>query len=397
VVDERTAEGRLELAAAAQPATQNGLWRTTLTLSGEAGAPLASGDWRLRCRGESARLDAWIGEVDVLGTPWPRFLEHHDPGTMVGPPATAAEVLAVGAFHHRTGWTDADGASHPIELPPGALALFSTRGPTRDGRLSPTLAAPGVVVASSLSADADPRSPASLFYAGGSLRQVLPDGRHALASGTSMAAPFAAGGCALLLEAAPGRTGAQIRALFELGGAADADTGRALFEAGWGFGKADAARLLGVGADDRGLSPAPAEGLCGAAEAWIMPSPHAWLWAAAQPRDAAGIRAGPGLDVRIEAEGAVFDGPVIDRGDGLYLRLLTGEARRGSELLLRCSLSGEPFEASPRVRVARSHAEANDPGFGQAGGCAQAGPCGAGALLLLAALGLRRLGASRRG
>jgi subtilisin family serine protease len=395
-VDQRDTFGRVQLVAAAEAAPENGWWRTTLTLSGEAGAPLELGDWYLVVRGHAARLDAWIGELDLLGTPLPRFVDHQDPGTMVGPPATAADVVAVVARHHRTGWTDAAGDTHEAGVPPGALASFSTRGPTRDGRLSPTLAAPGVSVASSLSADADPRTPGSLFYAGGSLRQVLPDGRHALASGTSMAAPFATGLMALLLEQDPGRTGAELRALLELGGVADADTGRALFEPGWGLGKADALRLLDLGAGAQGGAPVPAEGLCGASELWLPDDGSSWVWAMAVPRDEAGLNAGPGLAVDIEASSAAFDGPVEDRGDGLYLRALRAAVPRGRELTLRCAVGGAPFSASPRLRVARSYQEASDPGFGQDGGCAEAGGSDAGPGLLLLALGLAGLARRRR-
>ncbi|HOX42562.1 MAG TPA: S8 family serine peptidase [Myxococcota bacterium] len=394
-VDQRDTYGRVQLVAAAEAAPESGLWRTTLTLSGEAGAPLELGDWALVVRGSAGRLDAWIGELDLLGTPLPRFVDHQDPGTMVGPPATAADAVAVAARHHRTDWTDAVGEVHLTGVPPGALASFSTRGPTRDGRLSPTLTAPGVAVASSLSADADPRTPASMFYAGGSLRLVLPDGRHALGSGTSMAAPFATGLMALLLEQDPERTGAELRALLELGGLADADTGRALFEPGWGLGKAEAARLLGLGAGEPGGAPAEAEGLCGASELWL-PDDGSRVWAVAVPRDAAGLNAGPGLPITIEADGAAFDGPVEDRGDGLYLRALRAAVPRGRVLALRCAAGGEPFSAAPELRVARSYQEASDPDFGRDGGCASAGALGGGPALLLSALGLAGLGRRAR-
>lgn len=102
------------------------------------------------------------------------------PGT-VGSPGCAREVITVGASN------DND-----------QVAPFSSRGPTADGRTKPDILFPGVGIVSCRASGTSMGNPLDNFYTS--------------ASGTSMATPHASGVAALLLQAYPDLTPAQIKA-----------------------------------------------------------------------------------------------------------------------------------------------------------------------------------------
>ena len=392
-------DGMIAIDTPADPMPLNGLWRVTVQLSGEAGLPLSSGSWSLAFAGDASRVDGWIGEWDLLGGPGPHFADHLDPHELVGPPATARGVVAVGAFVSRTSWPGADDREHQLaQVVVGEASDFSVSGPTRDGRFKPELLAPGQAVAASLSAQADPRSPGSMFYASGSLRRMLPDGRHGVANGTSMASPFVAGALALAFEGNPMTTGAKLHGLIRVSTASDVATGTSLFEPSMGFGKLSVPHLL---AGPSAANPIdPTVSLCGAAKDWLATAAGQQLQIAAVPRAADGRTLGPGLQVDITAAGEHFDGPVRDRGYGLYTRSLIGTGSRGRSLHMDCLTDGQTYSAHPQIHLAASHDEAHGGGVqGGAGSCATTAPGPHGLLLALglACLQLWPLGRRYRG
>lgn len=106
------------------------------------------------------------------------------PQGRIGPPGAAPSVITVGAS------TDQD-----------QVADFSSRGPTADGRPKPDVLLPGHGIIAA--------------RAKGSRMGTPVDDLYTQASGTSMAAPHAAGAVAILLEARPGLTPADVKALLE--------------------------------------------------------------------------------------------------------------------------------------------------------------------------------------
>ena len=146
-------------------------------------------------------------------------------GTMVEP-ACSPKVLAVGAYGARTGWESSDGTHHDswIYATVPFIRSWSSKGPTRDNRIKPDVAAAGTVI-SAASGDR-----------GWADWQLSLDGRHALMAGTSMAAPQGAGAVALLLQAQPGIGPEEVLSLFRQLANRDSITGFTP-DTIWGWGR----------------------------------------------------------------------------------------------------------------------------------------------------------------
>jgi subtilisin family serine protease len=140
----------------------------------------------------------------------------------VGSPGSAHKVITVGATD------DVD-----------AIAGFSSRGPTQDGRQKPDICCPGVGIAA-------PR-------AAGTAMGSAVDDRYTRASGTSMATPHASGAAALILQANPAFTPDQVKGRLM-------ETAKNLGLDGntQGAGRASVATALGL--DGNGDTPAPKPG-----------------------------------------------------------------------------------------------------------------------------------------
>lgn len=189
-----------------------------LTLTGApSGAP-----WRITFEPIlPGRVDGWI-ESPSMG----HFLEG-DGQMTIAEPANAERVIAVAAYVTKISWNSQAGFFRADGYELGALAPFSSRGPTRDGRLKPEIAAPGAWIASARSRDAQ----VSPWYA-------LPDGLNMMLAGTSMSAPHVAGACALLLSLRPRLSWPEILAALRAGARVDPAVGSTP-NTSWGFGKLD--------------------------------------------------------------------------------------------------------------------------------------------------------------
>jgi subtilisin family serine protease len=133
-------------------------------------ASIAAGTWTLEIAPVTIAADptvhAWISTGKGAPSAFETFV---DDGLTLTVPGTAQSVITVGAL--------AIGD-------PNVAPTFSSRGPTRDGRQKPDVAAPGVDVVAAMSGTADGAAPES---------------------GTSMAAPYVTGAIALVLSRAAKR------------------------------------------------------------------------------------------------------------------------------------------------------------------------------------------------
>lgn len=182
----------------------------------------------------------------------------------MGSPATANNVVSVGSYASKITWTDLGGQaiSYTDGQALGAISQFSSWGPTRDGRPAPDVAAPGEGVGSSWSSSAGSCSTCTF-----SSLQVLPDGKHAILQGTSMAAPVVTGILALRLQGQPQRTVSQLRAI--LRGLARSDADVTMFgvapNSAFGWGKVTA-------------SPQPVSPPTGLSSTALGTSSITWSW-----------------------------------------------------------------------------------------------------------------------
>ena len=119
----------------------------------------------------------------------------------------------------------------------GGLASFSSHGPRYDGVMKPDIAAPGVSICSAISSYTD-----AAYTTISSVTFNNKTYDYAKFSGTSMAGPVVAGVCALILEANPWLSAAQVKQLIKETARTDNFTGviPAIGSPLWGMGKLNA-------------------------------------------------------------------------------------------------------------------------------------------------------------
>ena len=203
-----------------------------IQIQGIGSGNVAAGSWsftltRIASGGDGA-FDAWISQPQAGKV---QFTTCHTEEEIISVPGTARNVLAVGAHNTKDIWTASNGNTYGIPgMELGAIAPFSSIGPSRDtpsdpGFLKPEVSAPGYVIASALSQDytADPSA-------------IADDGRHRITQGTSMSSPHVAGALALFLQKMPDITPAKVRDGLRVSSWEDLKTGT-LPNNTWGYGK----------------------------------------------------------------------------------------------------------------------------------------------------------------
>ncbi len=187
---------------------------------------LTEGDWEVEIESaetRDGRFDAWIERDARRG--FNNFADQSffvgtdfDGQKTLGTPATTRRGIAVANYDHRT-QTPADSSS---------------RGPTRNGRGKPEIAAPGtgILSSASLAGRPEPGNPTATVPA------------RTQMSGTSMAAPHVTGIVALILQQDPRLSTEQIRKI--LIASASPPSGITPFDKAWGFGRVDAAAAVAL-------------------------------------------------------------------------------------------------------------------------------------------------------
>lgn len=134
-------------------------------------------------------------QIDTYVWSHPEFLPIFAVGNQgaahVNTPASAKNVLAVGATQNLRQWSVRKSYTTYTSGDPTVIASFSSCGPCLDGRTKPDICAPGVGVLSTRSSRAD----ANVGYFG-----VGENENYAYDCGTSMSTPLTAGAVALIRE-----------------------------------------------------------------------------------------------------------------------------------------------------------------------------------------------------
>ena len=200
----------------------------------------ASGEWQIEFSGTGGNIDMWISNMTMTAY----FEQGKVDDGKLAIPGTAKNSITAGSFISKKSWEDLDGNRLTFDsqgaFQAGDLSIFSSPGPVRKGDYQkPDITAPGQIIASTLSRNALPNSPNSIFASGNPSYPnalVNRDGYHGMNSGTSMAAPHVAGAVALILEQYPELTAIQVRSLLHNSADADNFVG-ATPNNYWGWGK----------------------------------------------------------------------------------------------------------------------------------------------------------------
>ena len=216
--------------------------------------------------GQTGTVDLWQGLVDKTSGYYGAFVKdvflfasNGDLIMQPGDMAATENAIAVAAYTSKPSFTNVSGSTLSYTgYTKGAIANFSSVGPTADGRLKPEITGPGMALASSVNI-VD-----STYLSGGASYNTVVSKytsplnsktySYAMAGGTSMSGPAVSGIIALLLEVSPTLTPAQVKYLLKLSAITDTYTGNipATGSTTWGWGKINAYKsvqllLQGVG------------------------------------------------------------------------------------------------------------------------------------------------------
>jgi hypothetical protein len=327
--------------------------------------PRESGEYTITLEGEGA-FEIWIANERLGSTFLSAGLSgpHAVRGEQISIPATAEQVIAVGATISRPAF-----GAHEGEGAPRDPWAFSSLGPNAGGAPRPDLAAPGGWTLAALSRDVRDGDANNLY--GGSLAPYRSEDGRIAVRGTSVSAAVVAG--ALLLALQHGVPAADPRALLIASARGD---GR--WRPDVGFGELDVLALL-----ERWSGARDAAVVRGAISATRPFAGDDVLWLAARVEGESALPAGSVL--RVELGDRAWTAPL--HAGTARLAIAPSYGVIGSTIDLRASADGVPIDGVEVPVVIDRSAR----GVRIAGGCtiAARGSGGVAWIALLAALALR--------
>ncbi len=284
---------------------------------------------RLQGRGDAQLWVTGLGDVSVshdLGLQFTRGIKQ---GT-INVPASHPGLLAVGCTINRVRWepyesstivrlTSLDGEA----IEEGSACYFSATGPTPFGVAKPEISAPGGLVAAAMGSEVDPRDgPGGLFDTPGCPDNTpcfVVDDYHAIASGSSMAAPQVAGAIALLFQNNPNLSQVEVTEVLQAG--ARRAKNAAPFDAQLGPGVLDleGARLALEAAETGDTAPALDKSWYVLSSTYARPDPSWPVWGTIELRraDGAPVRV-PADKLTVALRGGVMHTPLREVRRGLW-------------------------------------------------------------------------------
>jgi subtilisin family serine protease len=192
--------------------------------------PVPGGVWQLRLRNKSSketRVDVWT--LDDVSSVFFTGKSIAD-SVKIGSPGCAASGVSVASYTTKAKYIDIDGKERQMGLEVDTISEFSSEGPLRNGAQKPDIAAPGAMIVSTLSSDADLD------------RSMIINSKFVALAGTSMATPFVTGLVALLLQRNPKLDPEALKELlYKNSSIPGKDKGT--FDKKWGFGLINAENL----------------------------------------------------------------------------------------------------------------------------------------------------------
>lgn len=209
----------------------NGDFNPRITVTGQAGAEVQPGTWKLKITNtgsQPTRFDVWVlsDEETPVGFTGPIV----DDSMKVGSPGASASAITVAAYTTKTKWEDMARNTTESGETVNMLCDFTSPGPLRNGALKPDITAPGSMIFSALSSFSNQNE------------RLIIDATHVGMQGTSMATPFISGVIACLLQRDSKLDPVQVKDLLRKHSMIPGRNAGA-FDPAWGYGLINAKEL----------------------------------------------------------------------------------------------------------------------------------------------------------